>query len=87
MGLKLGITTLTHNKEDIQFVTEFQCFLGHPVSMYLLLVYYNLQFLCKSDLRIPCLYKALEKFSNKSSQKNDGIYVILDQIKVSRVSL
>ena len=22
---------LTHNKDDIQFVTEFPCFLGHPV--------------------------------------------------------
>ena len=31
MGLKLGITMLIHNKDDIQFVTEFPCFLGHPV--------------------------------------------------------
>ena len=30
--LKLGITMLIHNKDDIEFVTEFQCFLGHPVS-------------------------------------------------------
>ena len=22
---------LIHNKDDIQFVTEFPCFLGHPV--------------------------------------------------------
>ena len=22
---------LNHNKDDIQFVTEFPCFLGHPV--------------------------------------------------------
>ena len=29
--LKLGITMLIHNK-DIEFVTEFPCFLGHPVS-------------------------------------------------------
>jgi len=29
--LKLGITMLIHNKDDIQFVTEFPCFLGHPV--------------------------------------------------------
>ena len=29
--LKLGITMLIHSKEDIQFVTEFPCFLGHPV--------------------------------------------------------
>ncbi len=30
IGLKLGITMLIHNKDDIQFVTEFLCFLGHP---------------------------------------------------------
>ena len=29
--LKLGITMLIHSKDDIQFVTEFPCFLGHPV--------------------------------------------------------
>ena len=23
---------LIHNKDDIEFVTEFPCFLGHPVS-------------------------------------------------------
>ena len=30
--LKLGITMLVHNKDDIEFVTEFPCFLGHPVQ-------------------------------------------------------
>ena len=31
--MKLGIITmLIHNKDDIQFVTESPCFLGHPVS-------------------------------------------------------
>jgi len=31
--LKLGITMLIHNKDDIQFVTEFPWyFLGHPVT-------------------------------------------------------
>ena len=24
-------TMLIHNKDDIEFVTEFPCFLGHPV--------------------------------------------------------
>ena len=23
---------LVHNKDDIEFVTKFPCFLGHPVS-------------------------------------------------------
>ena len=29
--LQLGITMLMYNKDDIEFVTEFLCFLGHPV--------------------------------------------------------
>ena len=29
--MKLGITMLIHNKDYIEFVTEFPCFLGHPV--------------------------------------------------------
>ena len=29
--LKLSITMLIHSKDDLQFVTEFPCFLGHPV--------------------------------------------------------
>ena len=29
--MKLGITMLTHNKNDIKFVAEFPCLLGHPV--------------------------------------------------------
>ena len=30
--MKVGITMLIHNKDDIEFVTEFPCFLGHPVQ-------------------------------------------------------
>ena len=30
--MKLGITMLIHNKDDIEFVTEFPCFSGHPVE-------------------------------------------------------
>ena len=29
--MKLGITMLIHNKDDIEFVSEFSCFLGHSV--------------------------------------------------------
>ena len=29
--MKFGITMIIHNKDDIQFVTEFPCFLGNPV--------------------------------------------------------
>ena len=31
MGFEIRITMLIHNKDDIEFVTEFPCFLGHPV--------------------------------------------------------
>ena len=31
--LKLGITMIIHNKDDIQFVTEFPYFLGHPLVL------------------------------------------------------
>jgi len=34
MALKLGITMLIHNTDDIEFVTEFPCFLGHPVDYF-----------------------------------------------------
>ena len=30
--LKLGITMLIHNKDDIEFVTEFPCFFGTPCT-------------------------------------------------------
>ena len=29
--LKLGFTMIIHNKDDIEFVTEFPWFWGHPV--------------------------------------------------------
>ena len=32
--LKLGITMLIRNKDDIEFVTEFLSFLEHPVGTY-----------------------------------------------------
>ena len=30
--MKLGITMLVHNKDDIQILSEFPCFLGHSVD-------------------------------------------------------
>jgi len=41
--LKLGITMLIHNKDDIEFVTEFPCFLGHPV--------WTIKQICNHDLK------------------------------------
>ena len=33
--LKSGITMLIHNKDDIEFVTEIPCLLGHPVYVFI----------------------------------------------------
>ena len=32
MAFEIGITMLINGKDDILFVTEFPCFLGHPVE-------------------------------------------------------
>ena len=32
--MKLGITMLIHNKDDIEFVTKFPCSLGDPESKF-----------------------------------------------------
>ena len=44
--MKLGITMLIHNKDDIEFVTEFPCFLGHPVvGIHMFLLFDKLHFI------------------------------------------
>ena len=51
--LKLGITMLIHSKDDIELVTEFPCFLGHPVenlSSRLLTFHFNLNKLGKGKI-------------------------------------
>ena len=50
--LKLGITMLIHNKDDIEFVTEFPCFLGHPVL----------------DVENKTIYHCLNRFQNVVSE-------------------
>ena len=32
MGFEIRYYKLIHNKDDIEFVAEFPCFLGHPVG-------------------------------------------------------
>ena len=67
--MKLGITMLIQNKDDIEFVTEFKCFLGHPVgSLHVSKEKYNLEtlisrsnvtnFRCKENLLDPSLQVA-----------------------------
>ena len=50
MVLKLGITKLIHNKDDIQFVTEFLCFLGHPVDSPHTAVHKGIESLPKTEI-------------------------------------
>jgi len=45
--LKLGITMLIHNKDDIEFVTEFPCFLGHPVYSFFEYLHVNLKYILR----------------------------------------
>ena len=33
-----GITLLILNKEDLEFISQFLCLLGHPVNSYFLIV-------------------------------------------------
>ena len=33
MAVEIRYTMLIHNKDDIEFVTEFPCLLGHPVGL------------------------------------------------------
>ena len=58
--MKLGITMLIHNKDDIEFVTEFPCFLGHPVhctleNLYLIILYLS-SFSQKAEKRFYYLF-------------------------------
>ena len=34
MAFKIMYTMLIHKKDNIEFVTEFPCLLGHPVHQY-----------------------------------------------------
>ena len=53
--------------------------------LFILAVYFYLWFLCKNELRISCLLDTLVKIMQRekqfSSQKNDDINHILDQIR------
>ena len=48
MAFEICITMLIHNKDDIPFVTEFPCFLGHPV-LYSVHTLFPLTTVCKGS--------------------------------------
>ena len=67
--MKSDITMLIPNKDDIKFVTEFPCLLGHPVYVY----YDVLWFICRthkigSDIRLELiiLYNRTYNYSYNS---------------------
>ena len=71
--MKLGITMLNHNKEDIEFVTEFPCFLGQPVKQ----VFSNNTFveieLIKNTLYFSIYASQVLKMNNLQKKKNNNL--------------
>ena len=67
--MKLGITMLIHNKDDIKFVTEFPCFLGHPV-LKLEKVLSGYIFMEKNLNIEPLQLKVISKFGAKHVLEN-----------------
>ena len=51
---------LIHNKDDIEFVTEFPCFLGHPVS----LIYLDQLKYIVSVVNIECICRFVILYTN-----------------------
>ena len=60
--MKLGITKLIHNKDYIEFVTEFPCFLGHPVWSQV--VQCKLKKTLRPCAKLPFLFTFLIKYAS-----------------------
>ena len=67
MGLKLGITMLLNNKDDIQFVTEFLCFFG---TLCITTINYFRRHIFTSILS-PGKYSPMTKFANNYTLKRN----------------
>ena len=81
--MKLGITMLIHNKDDIEFVTEFPCLLGHPVYFEVLLdSRYGDSFketsieILKKSYFSSCLSTSVSADPIKNSQGEDEKYLL-----------
>ena len=72
---------LIHNKDDIEFVTEFPCFLGHPV--YYLELYPNMSIARENPnglVAFSILVQITESLYRKSDF--DFISVHLDKVRL-----
>ena len=56
---------LIHNKDDIQFVTEFPCFLGHPVCIYKVCLFGNAEVSLRDALRSGMKEEELKELIGK----------------------
>ena len=70
--MKSGITMLIHNKDDIEFVTKFPCFFGHPVDKYM-----------KNRIKHECLLYCIDiLFFVCMSNHNHNLFSDLPQILI-----
>ena len=81
---------LIHNKDDIEFVTEFPCFLGHPVHFWKgpWLSFKNLSKVLQISeiLNINCNFKLVSKNVRKiktKSARNIGDYINTTETKLT----
>ena len=58
--MKLGITMLIHNKDDIEFVTEFPCFLGHPVLLLISIYLFHISIVCINKRNLAIYYLSIQ---------------------------
>ena len=78
--LKLGITMLIHNKDDIKFVTELPSFLGHPVHKKVVILKnikksFLLSFFCSAKM------PNLDPQPRLSSPEKFSALILLSEIK------
>ena len=82
--MKSCITMLIHNKDDIEFVTEFPCLLGHPVPKYMAHIAKSVNdiWFCKNpfSINLNCTHKQAETqqlYANKHISLNKLIFKLL----------
>ena len=62
---------LIHNKDDIEFVTEFPCLLGHPIQ--------SLNIICIGDIYALCVFCYTHRFFFENVIFNHLLCNVIDQ--------